>query len=307
MKKLTYEQLCKMDKWITNNARAYDRAKWEYLFHNGAKEKIVEEMLKYQNADGGFGNGFEPDILSPLSAAIPSAEAIFQSYDYDLDCNQDWFKKLLSYFEKSIKNIPKYWEDFPKEILNYPHPPYWNYETSISFSPNPCAVVASAMIRYGTEAQIKLGYNIAKKCLEFLKSDSFCGDHDTLNILALFKQLLSINSPLITQDVYFSLEKRIIQNVCFDSSRWCEYVFQPLDFISSYDSVGYDFLKHGIENNINFWINTINEEGVWSPNFSWGIDDEIANQVTKIWKGYIAVKRAKILLSFNMIEFKDKK
>lgn len=113
MRKLSQEQLKKMNEWMQKFARPYDIAKWNYLFNGGTKESIIEELLKYQNADGGFGNGFEADILYPLSAAIPSAEAIFQAYEYDLDCNSKWFHNLLSYFENSVQDISKYWEDIP--------------------------------------------------------------------------------------------------------------------------------------------------------------------------------------------------
>ena len=65
MKILSKIQLSRMDEWMRSNARPYDLAKWDYLFHGGSKEAIVEEMLKYQNADGGMGSGFEADVLCP--------------------------------------------------------------------------------------------------------------------------------------------------------------------------------------------------------------------------------------------------
>lgn len=284
------------------HARPYDRAKWNYLFHNGEKEDIVREMLKYQNDDGGFGNGFESDMLSPLSAAIPTAEAIFQSYDYNLDCSASWFRKILSYFGNSVQNIPKYWEDCPKEAMDYPHAPWWNYEPCKTFSPNPCAVVASALIRYGTESQKNLGLKIAKDCFALLKSSDFCGDHDSLNILTLVEQLSATGSPLITEEIMTAMERRIADNVCFDSDKWHEYYFQPLDFVASPTSMWYPVVEKGVEDNIDFWLDNIGPEGVWHPNFSWGVDTETAKQVTENWKGYITVKRAKILLHFHRIE-----
>lgn len=178
-------QIRKIDSWMNSNARQYDLAKWNFIVNNGTKESIVKEMLKYQNDDGGFGQGFECDVIAPVSAAIPTAEAIFQAYDYELDCTAEWFTKILSYFENSIMNIPKYWEDAPKEALDYPHAPWWNYEPCTKFSPNPCAVVASAFILYGTNKQKELGYKIAEDCFKLLLSDDFCGDHDSLNIMSL--------------------------------------------------------------------------------------------------------------------------
>lgn len=302
MRILTKEQLNIMNDWMQTKARSYDRAKWNYLFNGGSKDTIIEEMLKYQNGDGGMGSGFEADVLCPLSAAIPTAEAIFQAYEYDLDCSSEWFKAILSYFEKSVQDIPKYWEDSPKEAMDYPHAPWCNYEPCTVFNPNPCAVVASAMIRYGTDSQKELGNKIAADCFKLLLSNDFCGDHDTLNMQALVEQLLQIKSSLISDEVMESMRRRILDNTCFDISKYNGYYFTPLDFVSSPDSIWYDDVKHGIEQTLDFWLNNINEQGVWNPNFSWGIDSDVSRQVTENWKGYITVKRARILLNFGRIE-----
>lgn len=284
------------------NARPYDTAKWDYLFNKGKKDDIVKEMLKYQNADGGMGSGFEADILCPLSAAIPTAEAIFQAYEYDLDCNSQWFGRILNYFESTVQNIPSFWEEIPKEAMDYSHAPWWNYMPCIKFSPNPCAVIASALIRYGTDNQKTLGYNIANDCFKLLLGNDACMEHDTLNIQALVEQLIAIDSPLITDEIITATKKRILENTCFDVSQYNNYYFTPLDYVFSPDSMWYDTVKHGIEQTIDFWLDSINNEGVWTPNFAWGVDNDISNKVTRNWTGYLTVKRAKILLNFNRIE-----
>lgn len=280
----------------------YDLAKYNYIINHGTKDDIVKQMIQYQNADGRFGNGFECDIISPISAAIPTAEAIFQTYDYNLDTSAEWFAKILSYFENSVSDIPKYWEDVPKEASDYPHAPWWNYEICTTFNPNPCAVVASAFIRCGTENQKELGYKITKDCFRLLLSDDFCGDHDSLNILTLINQLMDMKSPLVTDEIIEAMKRRIAENVCFDSALWNEYRFQPLDFIDSPNSFWYDCVKQGVEENLEYWMNHINGQGVWEPNFSWGVNSDIARKVTENWKGYIAVKRVRIFKNFSYIE-----
>jgi len=302
MRRLSKAQLKRMDNWMQENARAYDRAKWNYLFHDGSKNQIVSEMLKYQNPDGGMGSGFEADIICPLSAAIPTAEAIFQAYEYGLDCSAEWFRRILLYFEKTVQDIPKYWEDCPEEAMDYPHSPWWNYEPSTKFNPNPCGVAASALIRYGTDSQKRLGYRIAEDCFRLLKSSDFCGDHDSLNMQALVEQLLQMGSSLITEEIIAAMRRRILENTCFDPAKYHEYCFTPLDFVFSPDSLWYKDVQNGIEPTFDFWLDNINEQGVWTPNFSWGVDSDISRQVTKNWTGYITVKRAKILLAFGRIE-----
>lgn len=302
MRKLSKAQFQKMDGWMQENARPYDRAKWNHLFHDTPKETIVTELLRYQNPDGGMGNGYESDVLLPLSAAIPTAEAIFQTYDYGLDTRADWFRKILSYFENTVQAIPKYWEDCPKEAMDYPHAPWWNWAPCMVFNPNPCGCIASALIRYGTDSQKELGYRVAGDCLTLLVSGNFCGDHDSLNIKALVEQLYAMDSPLITEDVMAAMGRRILENTCFDSSQWHEYTFQPLDFVDKPDSLWINLVKDGIEENVTYWLDTLNADGVWEPNFSWGVNSDVSRQVTQNWRGYIAVKRARILLNFGWME-----
>ena len=96
--------------------------------------------------------------------------------------------------------------------------------------------------------------------------------------------------------------RRILDNTCFDATKYNEYYFNPLDFVSSPDSIWYDDVKHGIDQTFDFWLDNISDQGVWNPNFSWGIDSDVSRQVTENWKGYITVKRAKIMLNFGRIE-----
>jgi len=295
---LTKQQFEKIEAWVKNNARPLESAKWNFLFNGGDKDKIVIELLKFQNKDGGFGNGLEPDILLPQSNAITSAEAIFTAYDYELDCTQGWFVALLNYFETSIQDNPAFWEPVPKEIDAYPRPPWWNYTVSVKFSPNPCAVIASALIAHGTANQKKIGQAVAEKCLDFLVSDEFCGDHDCYCLIPLVNQLVTTDSQLINDDTIAAMKRRIAGNVCYDEGKWNEYYAQPLNFVNKPNSPWYDCVKDGIDNNFKFWANSLNSDGVWTPNFTWGGESEAAMQAARSWIGVIAVSRAKIFKNF---------
>jgi len=98
-----------------------------------------------------------------------------------------------------------------------------------------------------------------------------------------------------------SMERRILDCLCIDEGKWMEYVSQPLDLVTSPESQWYKLVEAFIEKNFSFWINTLKEEGFWQPNFSWGVDSEVARNVTRIWTCYIAVKRARIFKAFGLI------
>lgn len=122
---ITQKQLQQIETWLISNARPLEIAKWNLIFNKGTKANLIDEMLKYQNIDGGFGNGFEPDIHTPESAAVPSAEAIFAAYDFKLNLRESWAKKLLNWYEDTAKDTPAIWERVPKSLDDYPHAPWW--------------------------------------------------------------------------------------------------------------------------------------------------------------------------------------
>jgi len=290
-----------VEGWVKRNARPLEVAKWDFIFGNGSKEAILSELLKFQNADGGFGNGLEPDLILPHSNSITSAEAIFTASKYGLDCTGDWFARLLDCFENSVQNIPRFWEAVPKEVEDYPRPPWWNYGSDDKFSPNPCAVIAAALILHGTKTQKQLGLTVAHKCFEFLLSDEFCGDHDSYCLILLVEKLHAAGSDLITDDILSAMKQKIKANVCYDESKWHKYHPQPLNFAHSPISMWHDCVEEGIENNLKYWMVTTNDDGVWKPHFSWGVDSEAARQATKNWMGAIAVGRMTILRDYGVI------
>lgn len=302
MEKLTGIHMKNIEKYILSNARDIEKAKWNYLFNKGTKEAIVLELVKYQNSDGGFGKALEADILLPASSSITSTEAILIAYDYGLNCDEPWFKSLLNYFEKTIENIPSFWEKVPKEVEDFPHAPWWIYAPDTKFSPNPSAVIASAFIKYGNDEQKAIGDKIASRCIEFLNSNESCFDHDCYCMQRLLVVLQEIKSKLIDGTVEKAMERRILECLCSDENKWTEYVAQPLDLVDSVKSQWYKLVEPFVEKNFSFWINTLKEEGFWMPSFSWGVDSEVARNVTKIWTCYIAVNRAKIMKNFGCLE-----
>jgi hypothetical protein len=54
--------------WV--NARLIDRHRFAHLFQGTPADPIVTTLRGYPNADGGFGNGLEPDLRTPTSQPI---------------------------------------------------------------------------------------------------------------------------------------------------------------------------------------------------------------------------------------------
>ena len=67
MNKLTKEQFERARQFLKTKARKLERALFEYEFESGGQEPILSALAAYQNVDGGFGHGLEPDLRASQS------------------------------------------------------------------------------------------------------------------------------------------------------------------------------------------------------------------------------------------------
>jgi hypothetical protein len=57
--------------FLWKNARLIDRLRFAHLFQSGPRQAVLTALSAYQNGDGGFGHGLEPDLRGPLSQPVP--------------------------------------------------------------------------------------------------------------------------------------------------------------------------------------------------------------------------------------------
>ena len=123
MRTIDENQIKKIKEFIFKNGRLLERRLFSFFFENGNKDDVIKAILAYQNLDGGFGNGIEPDLLCPDSTAIGAETAM-----YYLD--------LLGYVGNEItdqlfnwiiteQNEEGYINHPPKNMYNYPFQEWW--------------------------------------------------------------------------------------------------------------------------------------------------------------------------------------
>jgi hypothetical protein len=117
------EQWARTRDYIYRHGRLLERTLFERFFGGGSRASCLRALLAYQNADGGFGNGIEPDLLCPDSSAIGAETAM---YVLDLLDAQDIeaVDRLVSWIaeaqnERGIIPHPS------GQMLDYPHQPWW--------------------------------------------------------------------------------------------------------------------------------------------------------------------------------------
>jgi hypothetical protein len=120
---LTDEQLAKAKEFIFRHGRLLDRKYFLFHFESGPREAVLDVLRCYQNDDGGFGHGLEPDVMCPASTAICTEVAMAYLDGLGavegtiVDDMENWIAAAQQ--EDGSMSHPK------RDLVTYPHGPWW--------------------------------------------------------------------------------------------------------------------------------------------------------------------------------------
>ena len=223
-------------KFIIQNARPLELAVYKQCFENESNKAVVDELLKFQNADGGFGNALEPDFFNPNSSPIATNDAIITLCRVNaLDRDSDIVKGIVKYLEShdSFDEDKKRWLFAIDSNKDYPHAIWWEKKGDGISGFNPSISLAAFMVCYGNRTS--LYEEIIKEGFEYFENaEEVSGD--SLKCFLLTYELLKINgvSNIIDLEHFKDLLCKAIDNsVCKDTKKYgVEYVPMPSDFFS---------------------------------------------------------------------------
>ena len=218
-------------EFVLQNARPLELAVYKYLFENKSNQTVVDELKKFQNSDGGFGNALEPDFFNPNSSPVATNDAIITLYRVNaLDKESDIVKEIVRYLEShdSFDETKKRWLFAIDSNKDYPHAIWWEKKGDGISSFNPSISLASFLICYGNRTP--LYEEIIKEGFDYLKvNEEISGDD--LNCFLLAYELLKtnvINDIIDLNILKDSLCKTIYNTICKDIGKYgVEYVPMP--------------------------------------------------------------------------------
>ena len=124
MRSINEKQFKEIKEFIFKNGRLIERRLFSFFFENGNKDAVIKALVAYQNLDGGFGNGIEPDLLCPDSTGIGAETALYILDILDLS-KSDIVTNLAKWVVNSL-NSEGFIDHPPKSIEEYPYQPWWN-------------------------------------------------------------------------------------------------------------------------------------------------------------------------------------
>ncbi len=275
----------------------YHLLRWLLGFGNAAA--VVGELSAYQNPDGGFGHGLEPDFWLPDSSPMATSRALQILVELPGDDARRMEQQAVSYLDASFDRETLQWESVPASVNEYPHAPWWHYSNELSGHwGNPTA----ELIGYCAKLTPSTGY-WQEVALGEVKSRllglgaAATEEHE----LYCFNRCLQMVPQLQTPELVQHLAELASRHTARSAAEWVSYRPQPLHYVTRPDHILEPYYRETLPANFRFWEQSLSADGVWHPNWQWGQYEEAWATARLQWIGVLTAERAAVLRAFGRL------
>ncbi|MBS4538591.1 hypothetical protein GOQ27_08955 [Clostridium sp. D2Q-11] len=306
MKNLSNKALNNAEEAIKKFSRPLVKSIFQSEFYSGTTKKIIEELKKYQNEDGGFGNGLEPDFRLPNSSPMATSVGLRLLSDLDyLKEVKEMIKKAINYLEKTFDKDRMGWFAVPKEVNDYLHTPWWHYNEEEGMTVidrnwgNPSAEIIAYLYKYREYIKTLDIDGLVKYGIDYIQNKE---KFDSENEVFCYIKLYEVLPVSLQEELKEPIAKGINQTIVYDENRWYEYVPRPSDFVDDPNKFRFGIKESQIQKDLDYLIRELEDEGKILP--PWGksfYTDEFRDAYNH-WIGILTLKALKKLQNHGRIE-----
>lgn len=284
-----------------------------FAFHFGRSEPeaVLEALSEYQNPDGGFGHGLEPDFLLPDSSPMATSIA-FQIFD-ETGAGQlapPAVEAAVAYLETSFDPSRGGWHAVDRSVNHHPHAPWWHWDAAEGQTVidrhwgNPSAELIAHLWRHRA-ALHKLSPTELRELIQsaagrLASLQDFSSPHEIYCYLRLYHTILT-DLPDTAARMQPQLAAAIRRLMNTDPEQWRGYVPRPLDFVDTPDSPLFESVQPYAGVQCRYLIDTV-EGGIWQPHWSWGTAyPEAWEQSRSNWTARLTINNYLLLQRFGFL------
>ena len=288
---------------ISTTARPLETALADHLFSSGKAEKVLVELAKYQNEDGGFGNGLELDFSLPSSSPMATSHA-FHYLDQMETTDVAMVERAIRFLEATYDSGRHGWISMPKEVNDHLHAPWWHFDVEAGGTAidrhwgNPSADIIGTLYTHREMVkELDVDELTEHAISRFEGIDRYESQHEAYCYIRLHNALPNG----LAERLAVPITEAVSQLLCVDVSKWNEYCPRPLDFVPSRDAERFGVLDKDIETNLTYIIGLLEKDGRIEPHWSYGSDDPHWEEVRRRWTGTLTLRALQALKSFGRL------
>ncbi|CAM4261663.1 hypothetical protein L1N85_18190 [Paenibacillus alkaliterrae] len=286
-------------RFMKENARAIERALYEFEYEAGSSDEVLRQLAAYQNADGGFGHGLEPDIRLAASSVLATTVALHHLIGVKAARQSPIVQGAIRYLIENYNTTQNTgWDIVPPDVETAPRAPWWNYNASHDGWGNPAIEIVGFFYAYSELVPAALLDELTQHAITHINKKSTRKDFHELLCCLRFAELVP-NSVL--HAVKEALDEMVNNCVSTDPSQWEGYCLTPVQVAESPESLYYNQLKESGEQYMGHLLTKQQEDGSWSPPWNWGQFEEVWPQAEQEWKGVLTLEALRRLKAYGIV------
>ena len=291
--------------FIETTARPLEVARFRHAFDGAPAGVVLQALSDFRNTDGGFGQALEPDLRAPESSVLCTSAAFQILRSLETPPDHDLVSSGIGFLLKHLDREQGGWRIIPETADNSPCAPWWcqedRKESFESFSLNPAAEVLGYLYDNQERVPEESLALVSQRVLRELNGLEKIEMHDLICCLRLLRTTTLPQEYRI--GVRTKLKELIAGTVACDPEQWAGYSLRPLQVVDDPQSPFMEGLEDAVAANLDYEIASQNDDGSWTPTWSW--DDtfpEAWAKAEKEWSGIITVANLLTLERFGRIE-----
>jgi hypothetical protein len=302
MNMLTFAEFEGAQTFIAAQARPLEQARFAHYFTHGAAEAVRDALAAFQNEDGGFGHGLEPDLQTPLSSVLATTVALQLLTELATPAGHPLVQGALRYLLHTYDPEHALWPIRPDNAGNAPCAPWWQYPWDTeTLHLNPRAEILGCLYRYSDLVPAALRQVVGESLLEDLETADIPIDMHALLCLLRLADAPGL-PPTLRAVVEQRLEQAIPQTVVRDPAQWGGYGLKPLQVAPAPDARFAALLAADAARQLDYELEQQQVDGSWTPAWSWGdAYPEAWPAARRAWQGILTVNMLKTLRDYGRV------
>ncbi len=289
-------------RYLYEQSRPLEAARARHHFEHGPKEDVYSCLSAFQNEDGGYGHGLEPDLRSPSSSPFVTSVAFQVLRDLKAPASQPLAAQAFEYLKARYDPKTSSWAVTPADVEEHPRAFWWTQEAAKPDAKNlnPRPELLRVLLEYPEAFDANLIVEVKRSVFQTLAETEKLEMHELLCVLRLAE------GPGVSVPEREALKEQLLASaselVGTNPDAWKGYGLLPTDILPTPGGLLADTYREAAHAHCEYLIETVEEDGAWSPTWDWSALDAEAWARAKLdWKGVLTLKNLQTLEAFGRL------
>jgi hypothetical protein len=290
-------------RFVLDKGRPLDGALLNFALGEGSPEAVMVALIAFQNPDGGFGHGLEPDTRSPASTAIATSIGLRLLVRVGAAAKHPTVVGAIDWLDGALDQDNGVWPIVGPDVALAPHAPWWTWSEGLAanwngFRFNPTAEILAHLYHWREATPAGL-FDCAEAGLRRALAEIpvLEGAYDLKCAIRLAE------ADGLPADLAKPLEALVRRSIAAHDP--ADDHASPFDAAPTPASPFADVVDGRIESALNALIDSQTEDGgwAWNPDWSWGFVDKKAWAAAHSdWRGWISRENLETLMAYGRVE-----